>query len=313
MNTAIFNTSKYKDIGLSFFWWNINLAPLGSEKTLSEAQINEKAAHIIDLLLAQDIGVLCLGEVGTKFIAAIESLLIDKDYKIFNGVSSVKQVKFDTCAIYDTKKLTLVSSEIVVLPHVDASQKIAHKLFFKMNEADDLFYLYLLHWPSRIKYGANDDYRVSLGTNLYTSISNLFHKHGDDLSVVVLGDFNDEPYNRSMTSFLCSSRDRNLVRKRPRFLYNPFWQFLKNPVRYIPHEDTQLPFGTYEYASTTDLTESHIFDQMLFSSSYINNGPWHLAEDTVQIIDKRHTLMGKYLDLIDSDHSPIYAEIKRYV
>jgi predicted transcriptional regulator len=88
---------------------------------------------------------------------------------------------------------------------------------------------------------------------------------------------------------------------------------LVHPIKYSRSE-TELPrFGTFVYSSTEALTESHVFDQILFSSSFINKGPWHLNEDSVQIFSDDHADVGKFVRAVDSDHLPVYAEIKRFM
>jgi hypothetical protein len=201
----------------------------------------------------------------------------------------------------------------VVLGHVAASQKIAHKVIYKVVATGEPFVLYVLHWPSRLRHPPGDYYRVSLGNNLRVSINQIFNTLGEEVNLIALGDFNDEPCDASMTTFLLASRDRDLVRKRSSrfFLYNPFWRFLSHPGLYQRAETGLTRFGSYSYSSTEQVSEHYVFDQILFSSSFINKGPWHLEEDEVGIFDASHPVAGKYVRAINSDHMPVYAEVRR--
>ena len=296
---------------VSFFWWNVSLAPLGNEKNLSADDLSDCIHLMCELVKERKIDFFCLGEVGERLVHGLEEALADTSYRVVTGVVQEKKVKFDTCTVYDASKYELVYSEVILSTHVESWQKVAQKICYKSIPAGDELYLYVLHWPSKIRHGVDSDYRTSLGSSLRSSLKEVFDSRSEKANIVVLGDFNDEPYNKSMNIWLKSSRDRDYVIKRPDTLYNPFWQFLPATKKYTYTQSSGLCQATYKYSSTTQVTENYIFDQMLFSSSYMGVGPWHLKEESVKIPDEADVDFGKYIVEIGSDHLPIYAEIER--
>lgn len=305
--------SGVPDLEIKLLWWNVGLAPLGNEKKLLVGESEEMAKHLILMLRDLDLDLLCLGEVGAEFLECIEAVLDCSEYKVFNGVQTIDRVRFDSCVIYRSTKLAFQHAAPVVLNYMAASQKISHKLIYKVVATEEAFVLYVLHWPSRLSHGPEEAYRNFLGVNLRASVNQVFKMFGCSANIIALGDFNDEPFNGSMSNYLGASRDRRLVREREEFgfFYNPFWQFLVSPLKYNRSEASVPDFGTYAHSSSEAVTKSYVFDQMLFSSSFISKGPWHLEEDTVSIFDEGHAVAGRFVKAVGSDHLPIYAEVKR--
>lgn len=82
------------------------------------------------------------------------------------------------------------------------------------------------HWPSRSggQY-ESEPYRIMVAETLSYWVERIFEIKGDDAPIVVMGDFNDEPYNRSLEGYANSTRNRDKVlnaRSVP-YLYNLMW------------------------------------------------------------------------------------------
>jgi hypothetical protein len=88
-----------------------------------------------------------------------------------------------------------------------------------------------------------------------------------DPLVILMGDFNDEPFDESMVTLLPSTRDRTLARAGG-FLYNPFWRFLGEMVPYRIGENFQGHGGTFFHRAGVE-TRWLTFDQILFSSAFV--------------------------------------------
>ena len=84
------------------------------------------------------------------------------------------------------------------------------------------------HWPSRRggEHGS-EPYRIMATETLSYWMERIFEIRGSDIPVVVMGDFNDEPFNRSLTEYALSSNSRTRVSNAriPR-LYNLMWPTL---------------------------------------------------------------------------------------
>ena len=82
------------------------------------------------------------------------------------------------------------------------------------------------HWPSRSggQY-ESEPYRIMVAETLSYWIERIQEIKGDNAPIVVMGDFNDEPYNRSIEAYANGTRNRDKVlnaRSVP-YLYNPMW------------------------------------------------------------------------------------------
>lgn len=82
------------------------------------------------------------------------------------------------------------------------------------------------HWPARIG-GAHESepYRIIAGETLGYFHSRIQEIHGKDTPVLVMGDFNDEPFNRSITDHALGTVSKKRVEKattKP-WLYNLMW------------------------------------------------------------------------------------------
>ena len=113
-------------------------------------------------------------------------------------------------------------------------------------------YIHLLinHWPSRrggtLKSNAKRRSAAQLSKKLIDSIqsTNPYTK------IIVMGDFNDNPTNESIKNILSAKGQKKEVRRRD--FFNPMMSFFKKGE------------GTLIYRD-----ELHLFDQILFSSSFL--------------------------------------------
>ncbi|AXK37970.1 endonuclease/exonuclease/phosphatase family protein [Crenobacter cavernae] len=86
------------------------------------------------------------------------------------------------------------------------------------------------HWPSRTagQY-ESEPYRMTAGETLAYWIKRIHEKQGDDVGIVVVGDFNDEPFNRSITEYALALNDVKRVsstRNQNDYLLNLMWPLL---------------------------------------------------------------------------------------
>jgi predicted extracellular nuclease len=82
------------------------------------------------------------------------------------------------------------------------------------------------HWPARTggQY-ESEPYRIMVAETLSYWIERILEIKGKDAPIVVMGDFNDEPYSRAIEAYANGTRNRDKVlnaRSVP-YLYNPMW------------------------------------------------------------------------------------------
>lgn len=95
------------------------------------------------------------------------------------------------------------------------------------------------HWPSRLGGGRESEaYRIIAGETLAYFLARIEEVQGDDTPVLVMGDFNDEPSDRSLTDHALSARVRNqvLYANTPRLL-NLMWPLMGRGLGTHYHEN----------------------------------------------------------------------------
>lgn len=121
------------------------------------------------------------------------------------------------------------------------------------------FRLYLLHWRSRLQNAHS--HRLAAAAALHGSIRDDLHSGNP---VVVLGDFNDEPHDVSLTALNASRDPRRVLRDPSTFLYNPSWA-LACPSATEPWNG----FGSFRHVGGRT-SSRYLFDQALTSAHFLD-------------------------------------------
>ena len=114
------------------------------------------------------------------------------------------------------------------------------------------------HWPSRLGGQEQSSPNREAAARLCKHIADSLWQVNPDMGVIIMGDLNDDPMDKSCAKVLGAKRDRKSVE--PHGFYNAFWEKLDNGV------------GTLAYKSSWNL-----FDQIIMSGN-LANGPedkWH--------------------------------------
>lgn len=126
------------------------------------------------------------------------------------------------------------------------------------------------HWPARIGGKLESEpYRIIAGETLAYFHERIREELGPDTPVLAMGDFNDEPFDRSMTEYACCERQRTKVTRAtsPRFL-NLMWGLAGQGL------------GTHYFDNTANL-----LDQFLASRSLLTGaGGLTVVPNTVEIV-----------------------------
>ena len=167
-----------------------------------------------------------------------------------------------------------------------------------------LFYLFVSHWKSRAFCHKNHPDRHSLGISLRHKVDEIHKNFGDESHLILLGDYNDEPFDESLSEQLMATRDKALIFKKKKLLYNPFWH-------YLSYDRSKLEYaGTYYYKDG-QTTKWHTFDQIIVSSAFIVGKEWLLNEQATGIVH-----FPEYLQLVKErktifDHLPVITTIEK--
>ena len=139
---------------------------------------------------------------------------------------------------------------------------------------------------------------------LRDEVDTLISQHDSNPLFVLLGDYNDEPFDESLSDLLMATRDFALASRKKYLLYNPFWNHLNS----TPNQD--LPSGSYFYKSGA-LTQWHTFDQIIFSHAFLEAKQWKLINNQEHVIN-----VPSYLDIVKDkktifDHLPFSGIIEQ--
>lgn len=83
------------------------------------------------------------------------------------------------------------------------------------------------HWPSR-RGGQfqSEPYRMMVGETLAYFHDRIIEEKGEDTAIVVMGDFNDEPFDRSVRDYALAIRERRKIMgsRSKNYFYNLMWE-----------------------------------------------------------------------------------------
>lgn len=163
------------------------------------------------------------------------------------------------------------------------------------------------HWPSKLGSPlGSEPYRMMAAETLSYWLERIPAKFGREVPIVVMGDFNDEPFNRSITDYALALKDSSKVRsKRARrpLLFNLMWEMQEDGI------------GTHYYDDWAML------DQVMVNRALLRNeAGLGLVPDSCGIFRESRLLkrgkprrFGRPAKKLDtggfSDHLPIYLRL----
>jgi hypothetical protein len=271
---------------ITFAWWNLeNLFPPGKHpewKGWGTALFDQKLAHlgrVIRSMTPDRRGPDCLGvcEVADEQVlqALVERHLADLDYRIVHHDSPDLR-GIDVAFLYRPALFDL---------HADLTR--AHTIA-KRTPTRDIFEVYLTvrtngavlvllgnHWPARSAgVYESEPFRIMAADQCSVIVDEL-RARNDGVQLLVVGDFNDEPFSRSVQEYLLAVRDKERMldsRTTRPYLYNCSWRLLL---------DESAP-GTYYRAE--EKTPWLLFDQVMVSPGLLRPaGGLRLDEESVTV------------------------------
>jgi len=295
---------------LTFAWWNTGLSPVGRPQATPE---DLRTATLIVKSLLQDMEVDCLG-LGEVTKADLDQLLQEialPHYVAYDGTLREGRVQFDTAAIFNTECLTKVDDVTTIDRHGNRSLKLANRIDFIVPGDSKPFHVFISHWPSHL-VPDSDSLRIRLGTRLREAILNLINSYNGDARLIIMGDFNEEPFHQSLEGQLLATRDRKVVQNSPAYLYNPFWRCMgeSHPYDY----GTTIPsFAGTCYVASGHTTKWKTVDHIIFSAAFVGRSEWYLKEELTKILHITPRVTGKTSSADIFDHFPVIATIEKVI
>ncbi|NLQ23798.1 endonuclease/exonuclease/phosphatase [Shewanella sp. S-1] len=295
---------------LRFGWWNIALSPSAPQAKSKANTVTYPVlcTHIKTLLQDHSCDFLALCEVSSEDVRYFSDNLKLEDFSTLNLTHNVGKTRFDVAIIYKKSKIKV--SHIKSLSKFLTGNTVKASQLVEVENLDDskIIYIYLCHWASRLN-GNSEDKRVAAANIVYNSALDLI-ENGHD--VIIMGDFNDNPYDKSLNKCLKASRCHDAVKKYPtEYFYNPFWRSIVSDNRYS-HAGIATTYRSGSHKYKQFMGEIwHSYDQIIVSGSFINNSYWHLNEFRTQVITPEAILENYEDNSHFIDHLPIVCEITR--
>jgi endonuclease/exonuclease/phosphatase family metal-dependent hydrolase len=248
-----------------------------------------------------------LAEVGEPHLQVVE----DPD-----GTRDLRGI--DVSLAFDDRKLTPLERRSHLV-HLRFSTRDIFEVVFRINETGEQFVVIASHWPSR-RTGRyeSEPFRIAVAENIAFLVRDhvrfdaekylALRQEGNldavkqrfETPILVIGDFNDEPFDRSVVSHLQASSERDRVvgptndidkfeneastyRNDDTFLYNASWKFLE------PEN-----VGTFFLDSTSQgeafANRYQMLDQLVVSRGLLGPPGLELDVDSVKIFHDRDTV-----------------------
>ncbi|GJM32530.1 MAG: endonuclease [Saprospiraceae bacterium] len=219
-------------------------------------------------------------------LAEVENLAVVKDLAKTGGLKKCKYAfvhqespdrrGIDVAFMYDKKQFKLISSDFIRIdfPVEDDEEYTSRDILHAVGKTSkgDTLHFFVNHWPSR-RGGVekSEPKRVLVAKHLRSSIDQILLTN-PDANIIIMGDFNDEPDNRSIVSILGAlPLDSDPQRG---YLYNCFSDYAKQKQ------------GSYRYRA-----DWNALDQIIVSGSLLN-GQAHLKA-TNPVIFSRDWMLYK--------------------
>lgn len=295
---------------LRFCWWNVGLSPAAPSAT-SKANADTYTTlcnHLENLLLEESMDFLALCEVSSDDVLHFIEHLDIENIGILDLTNDAGRSRFDMVIIYNKAKIGVEHIKGLVKTKTGNTIKAAQLVQLTNLNDNKCIYVYLCHWASRLR-GDSESRRIAAADLVYNSATELMSEGHD---VIVMGDFNDNPYDASLNSHLHASRCHDAVIKYPNeFFYNPFWRSVVSEKKYSQTtKEVMYRSGTHKFKEFNG-TVWHSYDQIIVSGSFLTNSYWHLNEFQTHVMSL-NSLLTHYDDKTNFiDHLPIVCEITR--
>lgn len=240
----------------------------------TQEQLNRKISQLTSIISRMNSGrgpdILGVCEVENAYVMQllVQNLsLLRRNYTIVHHDTSDGR-GIDVGFIYDADILTAEAQFSHFVMRRTATRDLLQVNFRTQNNR--LFVLIGNHWPSR-SGGTLESagYRAIAGETLAYFHQRILEVHGAETPVLAMGDFNDEPFDRSLEDYALSMRSQTKVAnaKVPRFL-NLMWPLMGQGL------------GTHYYENLPNVLDQFLANKNIAKS----NAPIRVAPNSAEII-----------------------------
>jgi endonuclease/exonuclease/phosphatase family metal-dependent hydrolase len=214
---------------LNLCWWNTGLAPPCTSKKAKTAPKCRfvKAVEVIAALV-RDFDVLGIGEVDEQVVEQLQGELAGKGLDDFDWVGPERFLEKDRhLSVLCRRRKLVVEHEWLRAGYEGRGWNSALSLRARLAFDDSTVRIFVIHWPSD-RWPKGKAIRGAIANELRQEIERIQATRGAE-PVVLMGDFNEEPFDSGVGDALCGKRARRAVVPGGGRLYNPFWRRLGEP------------------------------------------------------------------------------------
>lgn len=238
----------------------------GWTKALFDRKLSQLSKVIAGLYNGEGPDILGVCEVENKFVLeellkVVAPKLPNRKYSVVHADSDKDKRGIDTAFIYDTKRFSTKKSELFshFVMRRTGTRDITQATFTTKN-GNELIAL-CNHWPSRMG-GAHlsAGFRQTAGETLGYWHQRIREEKGDEVAVIAMGDFNDDPHDLSITNNAVATRVRSRVTRAKsvaRF-FNLSWNYFEQELETTGRK--RIVSGTLYYSG-----KPNVFDQIMVS------------------------------------------------
>lgn len=295
---------------MKFVWWNTSLSPPRGKKVPTDEEyiIATDVINYFANVMEADVFALC--EVDEPDIDLIYGACNLSEYEVVYDFDSIGNGSyFDIALFFRRSHFKLVESNRLFASENDVDEKkikAALEVILESNCLGSNLHLMLSHWSSRMHRTPESSESHNYGAKLRSFLTLIFDQYETIPPVVLMGDYNDEPFNRSLSEGLISTRDYLMLKKKPRVLYNSFWKDMGYRL------DCPWDIGGSYYYRDGRYSKWYTFDQIIFSSYFLKEKDgWAVNRGMTKVFAPLKTLPSVLDRRLRFDHLPVMSFVER--
>lgn len=290
-------------------WWNTSLAPTKNNTRATHGDQIVARDVIEELLERRKVDLLGMCEISKAQLLLLAEVFAPLDYDVADGIESIGKSKTDTCLLFNAKKLRLSNSKNIRTVFRGVTYKVAQRVEFHNLVDNSLLTVLVSHWPSVLLMNKGSPERKKFGSFLRQIVDSIFQSD-QCAQIILMGDYNDEPFDEPLAFELSATRDRHKAAMKKKMIYNPFWHRIGSDRKYDGDLNSIGFCGTYfHHAGTIDRWRT--FDQIMVSTALLDAGGWYLDESSVEILNLPKFTPHVFDRKKHFDHFPVALTIKR--
>lgn len=180
----------------------------GGEKKWDQEKYKDKQNKIARVLSTMANGADIIGLSEVEKLAVLNDLVAHPDLKKFNyqiiHKESPDRRGIDCALLYKPNRFKVLNYKTYDFPGDYVSRDVLHVsgLYF-----GDTLHVMVNHWPSR--FGGKADKRQAVAAQVRGKVDSLLSKNAD-AKIIIMGDLNDDPINKSVKKVLNATGKENL-------------------------------------------------------------------------------------------------------